>query len=190
MQNTTINLEVCSRANFSSEHYASLQVLIDNEINVLPVDVVKISNNYGIDIIKNSIAKELREDEFGISVFNGDNWYIVYDDVVGDISSRRFTIAHELGHILLGHPLVAGYHKRSRDKSSPIPRTETEADSFASKLLAPACVLWGLNIRTAAKIEVACKIPSEYAKSRANRMRELYKRNKFLTHKLETKLYN
>ena len=167
---------------------AAWQALIDNKISSLPVDVVKIANDNGISILKNSEANELRDGEVGVSLYDGDEWFVIYDDTVRSIGRKRFTIAHELGHIFLGHPLIAGYHKRSVDLN--IPSTENEANIFASRLLAPACVLWGLNLHTAEEIAVACNISMSAATNRAERMEELYRRNKFLTSPLEKEVYN
>lgn len=167
---------------------ASWQALIDNKISSLPVDVVKIANDNGISVIKNSAANELRDGEVGVSLYDGDEWFVIYDDTVKSIGRKRFTIAHELGHIFLGHPLVAGYHKRSADPN--IPSTENEANIFASRLLAPACVLWGLNLHTAEEIAKACNLSMSAAQNRAERMEELYRRNKFLISPLEKEVYN
>lgn len=166
---------------------AAWQVLIDNKIDSLPVDILKIATNNEIVVLKNSDADELRQDEVGVSIYNGNEWYIVYDDVLDSVGRKRFTIAHELGHIFLGHPLVAGYHARTIN--TKIPRTENEADVFASRLLAPSCVLWGLNLRTATEIAEVCKISLQSAQIRAERMRILYEREKFLTHPLEQQVY-
>lgn len=166
---------------------ASWQILIDNRIQSLPVNVIEIANNNEISVLKNSEVNELRDGEVGVSIFDGENWYIVYDDALDSLGRKRFTIAHELGHIFLGHPLFSGYHARSTDIKKP--RTENEADSFAARLLAPACVLWGLNLHTAEEIAGTCKISMQAAEIRAQRMQELYKRNAFLTSPLEKQLY-
>ncbi len=166
---------------------ASWQALIDNKVDSLPVDVVRIVRNNGILLIKNSQADELRHGEAGISVFDGKQWYIVYDDLL-PLGRKRFTVAHELGHIFLGHPLVAGFHARTT--GGKLPQTESEANVFASRFLAPACVLWGLNVHTAADIARICEISAEAAEIRAKRMEDLYKRNMFLTSSLERRVYS
>lgn len=166
---------------------ASWQALIDNKVDSLPVDIVQIVRNNGIQLLKNSQAKELRSGEAGISVFDGTQWYIVYDDSVS-LGRKRFTVAHEIGHIFLGHPLVAGFHARTT--GGKLPQTENEANIFASRFLAPACVLWGLNAHTAAEISRFCEISAESAEIRAKRMAELYKRNMFLTSPLERRVYS
>lgn len=66
---------------------------------------------------------------------------------------------------------------------------EQEANVFAARILAPACVLWGINARTPEDIMRICNISREAAEYRAVRMIELYKRNKFLTSQLERRVY-
>lgn len=166
---------------------ASWQALIDNKVDSLPVDVVQIVGNNGIKLLKDSQAHELRQGEAGISVFDGKQWFIVYDDLL-PLGRKRFTVAHELGHIFLGHPLVAGFHARTTGGN--LPQTENEANVFASRFLAPACVLWGLNAHTAAEISRFCEISAEAAGIRAKRMAELYRRNMFLTSPLERRVYS
>lgn len=148
---------------------------------------MRIVNDNGIKLLKDSQAHELRSGEAGISVFDGKQWFIVYDDQL-PLGRKRFTVAHELGHIFLGHPLVAGFHARTT--GGAIPQTESEANIFASRFLAPACVLWGLNVHAAADIARICEISKEAAEIRANRMKELYKRNAFLKNPLERRVYN
>jgi Zn-dependent peptidase ImmA (M78 family) len=50
------------------------------------------------------------------------------------LERRRFTVAHELGHVLL-HPL--GTHFRDSSKAPRKTEVEREADNFAGKLLMP-----------------------------------------------------
>jgi Zn-dependent peptidase ImmA (M78 family) len=162
------------------------QALIDNKITSLPVNVVQVTVDNDIILLKNSEQNKLSPDEAGVSVYDGKQWFIIYDDTL-PLGRKRFTVAHELGHIFLGHPLIAGFHKRTR--GIPLPPTEREADIFASRFLSPACVLWGLDIRTAADIERVCVLSEETAGFRAERMAELYKRDKFLTNSLETQVF-
>lgn len=165
---------------------ASWQCLIDYKVTDLPVDLVRIADEAGIIICKNSEVHELTGCESGACILEGDQWYLIYDDetVAG---RRRFTIAHELGHIFLGHELMNSHHGRSFNILKP--QVETEADIFASRLLSPACVLWGLNLHTAEEIAKACNISLAAAKVRAERMAILYGRQKFLTSPLERKVY-
>ena len=93
---------------------------------------------------------------------------------------------HELGHFLLGH---LGDIPFSRCEEDCRPAEEQAADKFAIDMLAPACVLWGMGIRSAEEIAEICHISLEAAQFRAERMRLLYQRNKFLTHPLERRVY-
>lgn len=66
---------------------------------------------------------------------------------------RRFTAAHELGHIALGHielPKITNMHER-------------EADSFASELLAPLGVLEACGVNSPDGIERMCGISKSAA---------------------------
>ena len=162
---------------------AAWQCLVDNNITSLPVDLMKIANTAGIKVLKNSEASLLAGNESGICVYAGDTWYVVYDDEATS-GRRRMIIAHELGHIFLGH-------ERGRLEISPTKakRAEEEADAFAARLLAPSCVLWGLDIHLAEEIETLCNISKAESKKRAERMKILYNRQKFLTDPLEQKLF-
>lgn len=100
---------------------------------------------------------------------------------------QRFTAAHELGHILLGH--VGKYNLVNREPSETDNPVEQEANVFASRLLAPACVLWALDIHTPEDIAALCQISYRAASFRAKRMELLYRRNKFLTSPLEHAVY-
>lgn len=168
-------------------HYrnAAWQCLIDFNITSVPVMLTPIVKQMGIKVIKDSTIHELRPNESGVSIFDGKSWYIVYNDSEGR-KRNRFTIAHELGHIFLGHEMKDGYYARTI--SSVKPEIEAEADSFAVRLLAPACVLWKLNVHSALEIAELCDISYSAAKLREERMKILYQRNKFLTSPLEQKV--
>ncbi len=165
---------------------AAWRALIDFHVCELPVSLSRICKDLGIAILDNKNANELQPGENGIAVMQKDKWYIIFDDT--DIyGKQRFTIAHELGHILMGHEMKNGYYTR-RDNIAK-PADETEADIFASRLLAPACVLWGINAQTAEQISEVCSISHAAAKIRAERMEVLRKRGKFLTSPLERHVY-
>lgn len=123
-----------------------------------------------------------------MSFYRGKTPVILYDscNVPGRI---RFTIAHELGHLALGHLLPGEYTVQNREPSSADNPLEEAANRFAVDLLAPACVLWGMDLHTAEEIEAVCGISSIAAQYRAKRMELLYQRNKFLSSRLEREVY-
>jgi len=165
---------------------ASWRCLLDYGISALPVNLSAIAVPAGIRVHKNSSCGILAEDEIGSSFLTGGDWHVYYDDMC-NVGRQRFTIAHEFGHILMGHTLIECKHGRTFDTDKP--EGEISADVFASRLLAPACVLWGLGLHRAEDIQRACNISLEAAQYRARRMEELYRRERFLTHPLERKVY-
>lgn len=159
--------------NYKRARNASWECLIECEITSLPTDLSKICHHYDIQIVKNSNLKvsKLRPDERGKAVQIDEKYYIIVRDT-DSIQSQRYTIAHELGHILINSS------------------SEYEAERFAIGILAPACVLWGLNLKRPEDIAKVCNISIKSATIRAQRMQLLYERNKFLTDPLERKLYH
>lgn len=177
-----------SYGKYKNSRNAAWQTLIDFQIKELPLKLTDIAKKANITIKKNSEINILKPQTLAISFLLNNKWVIVYDDSFDNIAMIRFSIAHEMGHIFLGHELKGGYHQRTFNVDKP--QVETEADIFASRLLAPACVLWGLNLHTPEEIMKACDISTSAAKIRAERMEVLYKRNKFLISPLEQKVYN
>lgn len=167
---------------------AAWQCMIDVGVCSLPVKTLKITDYFHIKVIKNGDVKLLRPLESGCSLVDKrGKWTIIYDDTE-TLGRIRFTIAHELGHILLGHELEAGFgHYRKISEGKPI--TETQADEFAARLLAPACVLWALDVYTAEAIMRVCDISAPAAQFRADRMQVLRDRGQFLISPLERQVY-
>lgn len=158
------------------------EILIRERITELPVRVSELCRNMGIPIL----LHEFEDGNSGVSAMVNGNPIILVNK--GDSAERqRFTAAHELGHIMLGH--VGKYKLVNREPSPNDNPIEQAANVFASRLLAPACVLWGCNIHTADEIAVNCKISRQAAEYRAARMEILYKRNAFLTSSLEHEVY-
>lgn len=167
---------------------AAWQCLIDAEINSLPVKTLKITSHLGIDVLKNSEVKLLHTLESGCCMVDRTGkWMIVFDDT--EAKGRiRFTVAHEIGHILLGHELEAGFrhYRRITEGKTSI---ETQADEFAIRLLSPACVLKALDISSPNDIAEICDISQKAAEYRAERINLLLQRGKFLTSPLEKKVF-
>ncbi len=158
------------------------EVLINEQIRELPVTIIPICRNMGIQVKLYTPD----DDNSGYSIIVKDTPFIFIDQG-NPISRQRFTAAHELGHILLGH--VNKFDLIGREPSSEDNPIEQAANVFASRLLAPACVLWGCGARTPDDIMKLCDISYAAASFRMERMKELYRRNKFLTSPLERKVY-
>lgn len=172
---------------YKNARNAAWQCLLDYNVTSLPVNVMQIAKTAGIKVVKNSKAKLLLPNESGASFINNKQWYIVYDDTAAK-QRCRFTVAHEMGHIFLGHKIKRNQHTQNFNSSRPI--AEQEADIFASRLLAPACVIWGLKLKSTNEIAKVCDISISAAEFRAERMKILYERNKFLTNPFERKVFN
>ncbi len=163
------------------------QCLLDFQIDSLPVDVLKIATTANIHVIKNSLIHDLLPGEHGKAYFNGWKWIVIYDDLQPTVVSR-FTLAHELGHIFLGHHLAYIKYREIQEFQNA-GKAEKQADAFAQRLLCPACVLWDLNLHTTEEIAQRCRVDLPIAEKRAQRMKTLYQRNKFLTDPLEKEVY-
>ena len=166
---------------------ATWQVLIDYNVNKLPIKVTDIVKKSNIKFLNNSDCKFLKNNQLGVSIHIDNDWYIIIDDTM-KIERIWFTIAHELGHIFLGHESLL--HRTPNSIFIEKPEEETEADMFAARLLAPACVLWGMELHSPKDIAQACNISYQAASYRAKRMEILYKRNMFLTSDLEKQVYS
>ncbi len=168
---------------YKNARNASWQCLIDCGVSELPIRPVRIAAHYGIRC-KVATKEQLRGASGEISSF-GDEIYISF--LEDDPKPRqRFTVMHELGHYLLGH---LGDKQMSRREDECRPEEEQTADKFAIDVLAPACVLWGLGMHTADDIARVCGISMQAAQFRAQRMELLYRRNMFLSHPLEKRVF-
>ena len=160
---------------------AAWQALIDFKVQTLPVSVSAIAELLEIKIIDNKDVNILKDGERGVTIYVSNHWYVIIDGRE-HIDTQRFTAAHELAHILLGHLIIDKVKYRTFAA-----RTEEEqaADMFAARLLAPACVLHEIGAYTPEQIRSVCNISTAAAKIRAERMQELEQRNKYYQHPLE-----
>lgn len=139
---------------------ASWKCLIDCKINSLPTKLSDICEHFDIYIVKNCSlnVNQLRDNERGKTAIFQNKFVIIIRDT-DPIPVQRYTISHEIGHILMGKSV-----------------SEREAERFAIGILAPACVLWGLDLHKPEEIANLCNISITSATIRAERMCLLYKR--------------
>lgn len=160
---------------YKSSRDASWKFIIKHKIQSLPVDLKKIVSEMGIKV-KKDISGILDYTERGKVIKEKGQFTIIIRE--SDICQNRYTIMHEIGHIVFGH-----------DESYDEKNDEYTAERFAIDVLAPACVIWGLDIHSAEDIQKLCQISLTSAKIRAERMESLYKRNMFLSHPLERQVF-
>ncbi|MCI8589715.1 MAG: ImmA/IrrE family metallo-endopeptidase [Clostridiales bacterium] len=161
------------------------ETLIKQNIRSLPVKASMLVKKEGIllrsyaqgrDLLTEMGLMQSMANNDGFSVRIGQTCYIFYDETCTPQRSR-FTILHEYGHILRGDVSETPTF-RNREPSEKDGDIETQANIIASRILAPACVLWALDIHAAEDIASLCDISLESAKWRAKRMELLYAREK------------
>ena len=166
------------------------EVLLACGIRNLPVDLGEIADHYGFKVVTYSdtaLTQLFREDVLqgdGFIIQNRSEKQIFINDKIHNRNRRRFTLAHEIGHGVLQHEMAV-IHYRNSETDSQTDAQELQANVFARDLLMPATVLAALDIHTPEEIMQLCHVSRQSAEIRAERMEELYRRNKFNTHPLE-----
>ena len=119
------------------------KVLIECDIREFSVNLAKIINHYGIYLIRYSesdyINRHSSPNEDGFSRLIDCKPVIYYNDKK-PIYRARFTLAHEIGHILLGH-LANGETLHRNTEYDVLDVKEQQANVFARDILMPATVL-------------------------------------------------
>lgn len=113
------------------------QILNQNSLSSPPIDVFSISKNRGIEIVPSDLG-----DISGI-LFREGNRITIGINQTHPETRKRFTVAHELGHLILhgDQPLhvdkVFAIKLRSHVSSEAVDLEEIEANAFAAELLMP-----------------------------------------------------
>lgn len=164
--------------NYEKSRDLAWQLLMKHKISVLPVNLTKICKAERIRLCSyengsNVIQKlQLEEHTVGNDAFSIGR-VIFYNDE-NSIARQRFSIAHEMGHIFLHSPCGATvYNREPSTNEDPL---EAEANIFASRLLAPLCVLHYLNVHSPEEISRICNISITAARIRMERLNEVRKR--------------
>lgn len=176
---------------------ADWQLILDLKIRELPVKISGILAALGIEIhtYKDNYAvlvgfglEEKMKTCDAFSLFLNGKYVIFYDETKSH-DRIRFTLAHELGHIILGSEFTKMSSgllvstRNSEPTENDVPE-ETEANMFAARLLAPSCVLHELKLFTVKEIMKYCAITKTAATFRLKRLMLLEERNeRFLREK-------
>lgn len=172
------------------------KMLIDCCVSELPVRTSQICDHYGW--ILRSYQGGLRSIELlgltglmektdGFCAVTKNNVYIFYDRTM-PVGRQRFTVAHEIGHLMLGHVGPGMATTQNREPTGSEKPEEQQANQFAARLLAPACVLHEIGATTPEDIARFCGISKKAAEFRSARIRELEHRGKYYSHPLERQL--
>lgn len=161
-----------------------MSFLADNNISELPVSLNKIVKNNNWKIIPYSRLRLVNiksyqlvmERNLGFAELRQGHYFIYYDDEKS-IEVQRFTIAHEIGHVVLNH-----FREFSNCR-------EKEANMFAARLLMPMCVLHECRVNSSEEIAKLCKVSQTAAAFRNERLQMLKNRNKFYKNEKEKLVY-
>lgn len=123
--------------------------LIDNHVTSLPVNLSAICRQREISLVYDYDRKYLSGNERGCTFIDDTGRFSIVLNPDDSIVIQRYTIAHELRHIFLDHFV---------NKTMSSSDMEYQAERFAIDILAPACVLWGLNLHTTKDISEVCNI--------------------------------
>lgn len=170
---------------YQEERDAAWMLLIKHNVRALPTDILSMCEKEGIVVRSFSFARERGVIEAlglesatvgndGLAFSVGGRPMILYDDRK-TVQRQRFTIAHELGHIIngdVGRTPTQRNHEPSEDDTG----IEARANMVAARILSPACVLWALRVSSAQEIARVCGISMPAAHWRFQRMQRLYQR--------------
>lgn len=183
--------------NYQQARDAAWQILIDCQVSSLPVNVGQICKQLSIPAYTYRKASQVIADAGlsaqmsvtdGFTFCTGGKAYIFYDGICS-IGRQRFTVAHELGHIVLGHVGEGQYTLVNREPDPKDDPHEVQANQFAARILAPACVLHAMGITKAEDISRVCNISPPAAQFRAARLAVLKGRGRYLSHPLERQVF-
>lgn len=149
------------------------KLLIDSNIKELPVDLEKVLKHLNLQ----AFAFDFNNKNRGALATLFDGTQAILYSTTCDEQQARFTIAHEVGHIILNHNNFKG-------------NIEKEANSFAARLLMPLGILNELNVQSAEELAKICNVSIEAAGYRFERLEKLKERNKFRSSILENELIN
>lgn len=181
--------------NYTNARNAVWDLILGMESCSLPIDVFALARSLNIKVLPYKKSRIIRlimrlggaaGRHEGIAAEILGRKYIFYDDTIRSEGRIRFTIAHEIGHFHMSH-LNAGSRFRvgfaQRGGSSDA--DEREANAFAVRLLAPACVLNRVNVGSPEDIMKLCGMSYEASKYRFERLQKLRERNYFYFDKRE-----
>lgn len=133
---------------------------------------------------------EITESKHGATHYNKKtgNYLILYNS---DRSSFcweriRFTLAHEIGHIMLKHMETIDFNSNTQNNHIKI--AETEANQFATSVLSPLPILSAIGVKSPIDIMNICTISPEAAELRFSQYQKWEKY--YIKNEFDTQLYS
>lgn len=161
--------------------------LLEFEIDALPVDTDLILRGLRAVVLPNGKRRILTGNKIGACFFTGKQWYVLYDETQPP-EVQRFTLAHEIGHILCGH-LWQDAFRSEQEKEAYFEYDERMAESFGVRLLTPLCVLHAMQVSSSEELAQVCEIPYYFAQKRFARLQQMRKRNRFFEKEEELQIF-
>lgn len=186
-----------SYQDYQNARDAAWRILLDCGIDCLPVSLnvvcrrlkIKVlTYRKGAELIKRAGIVQTAHRTDGMTFYVQSTPVVLYDERKSP-QRAKFTVAHELGHIIMDHVKPGYFTTMNREPQPGDAPEERAANQFAARLLAPACVLWGMGVQSTEEIMELCRISRPAAEFRAQRMAELCRRDRFLASPLERKVY-
>lgn len=182
-----------SYKNYTNARDAAWNTLIECGVSTLPVRPSEICRHYNWVLADYAAGQRsiellgltaLKDKTDGFCTVTDNHVYIFFDSSL-PTGRQRFTVAHEIGHLILGHVGRGMATVENREPTGTERAEERQANQFAARLLAPACVLHEIGATTPEAIRELCGISRQAAEFRAERMQELERRSRYYSHPLE-----
>ena len=129
-------------ADFNKAVNSAEEVLKENFISKPPVPIVELVKNYGYKVSEIELDPD-------IAGFVNAKEHVIYVNISDSATRKAFTIAHELGHIILhsteleADPDIGILYRRPLGQKNEDEK-EQEANCFAANLLVPKSMLEGV----------------------------------------------
>lgn len=189
-------IQIPDQPRYAYARQRAYRLLCELEIERLPVDPWKVATSLpNVHVCKWTDLRDNCNDDDPLFIdkegadaktqhLRGEaDYLVVYDDRVENYQRVRWTIAHEIGHIVLGH--LVSFEATALCRGSLTEKDykvlEREADTFAVNLLAPMTIINRLpSIQTKADIMKLCNLSGEASDNCMEELR-LLKSGKKLT---------
>ncbi len=149
----------------------AVSVLLENNINSLPIDVKNLRvngknvmfTNYdkSSSLIEGTLIEQIINENSALTVSRDGKYCVLLNPALG-ATQRLEKIAHELGHIACEHEGTDGFCGVTNDCAQRIIQ-EAEAEYFKTELLAPTIVLCKMGAGSTEKIQAITGVSQETA---------------------------
>ena len=149
----------------------AISILLENNINTLPVDVKNLNihgnsvmfSNYdkSSTLIEGTQLQRIMNENSALTVSKDGKYCVLLNPALG-ATQRHEKIAHELGHIACEHEGTDGFCGVTDDCAQKIIQ-EAEAEQFKTELLAPTILLCKMGANSTERIQAITGVSEETA---------------------------